>query len=45
MVDPPRLHKQLGANWVEVTMTVLGEAKTILIINVSDIENVASNTR
>jgi hypothetical protein len=24
MVDPPRLHNKLGANWVEVTKTVLG---------------------
>jgi hypothetical protein len=26
MVDPPRLHQQLGANWVEVTKAVYNRA-------------------
>jgi hypothetical protein len=45
MVDPPRLHKQLGAKWVEVTKAVSGVASTGTAFNDSEFENAASNTR
>ncbi len=45
MVDPPRLHKQLGANWVKnVTKAVTFEALKKSLRG-SEFENAASNTR
>ncbi len=45
MVAPPRLHKQLGANWVEVTKAVCNPRLYMMVQDKSDFENVASNTR
>jgi hypothetical protein len=38
MVDPPRLHNKLGANWVEVTKTVFGGEAIGLLEDESEFE-------
>ncbi len=44
MAAPPRLHQELGANWVEVTKAVSGEATGhVKARSESDFENAASN--
>jgi hypothetical protein len=45
MVDPPRLHNKLGANWVEVTKTVFGGVQRGFLQMRAKLENAASNTR
>jgi hypothetical protein len=45
MVDPPRLHQQLGAKRVEVTKATFGKGKPEEIFDESGFENEASNTR
>jgi hypothetical protein len=45
MVAPPRLHQQLGANWVEVTKAVCNQGLYVMDYDKSDFEKAASNTR